>query len=134
MWLAQLRRLRDVPQIHLRAEPGDYAPLVLLPGDPARATTIAGRFDGGLEGARLVNDNRGLLGYTGTVNGRPVSVQTTGMGPPSMAVVTEELLRLGARQLVRVGTTGALQADIHLGELIIATASTPTDGTTATFM
>jgi purine-nucleoside phosphorylase len=123
-----------MPQIHLHAETGDYAPLVLLPGDPARATTIAGRFDGGLEGARLVNDNRGLLGYTGTVNGRPVSVQTTGMGPPSMAIVTEELLRLGARQLVRVGTTGALQADIGLGELIIATASTPTDGTTATFM
>jgi purine-nucleoside phosphorylase len=123
-----------MPQIHLHAEPGDYAPLVLLPGDPGRATTIASRFDGGLPGARLVNDNRGLLGYTGTIGGRPVSVQTTGMGPPSIAIVTEELLRLGARQLVRVGTTGALQADIELGELIIATASTPTDGTTATFM
>jgi purine-nucleoside phosphorylase len=123
-----------MPQIHLHAEPGDYAPLVLLPGDPGRATTIATRFDGGLPGARLVNDNRGLLGYTGTIGGRPISVQTTGMGPPSIAIVTEELLRLGARQLVRVGTTGALQADIQLGELIIATASTPTDGTTATFM
>jgi purine-nucleoside phosphorylase len=123
-----------MPQIHLHAEPGDYAPLVLLPGDPGRATTIASRFDGGLPGARLVNDNRGLLGYTGTIGGRPVSVQTTGMGPPAIAIVTEELLRLGARQLVRVGTTGALQADIQLGELIIATASTPTDGTTATFM
>jgi DeoD family purine-nucleoside phosphorylase len=123
-----------MPQIHLHAEPGDYAPLVLLPGDPKRATTIAGRFDGGLSGVRLVNDNRGLLGYTGTVEGRPVSVQTTGMGPPSIAIVTEELLRLGARQLVRVGTTGALQADVRLGDLIIATASTPTDGTTATFM
>jgi DeoD family purine-nucleoside phosphorylase len=123
-----------MPQIHLHAEPGDYAPLVLLPGDPGRATTIATRFDGGLPGARLVNDNRGLLGYTGTIGGRPVSVQTTGMGPPSIAIVTEELLRLGARQLVRVGTTGALHADIQLGELIIATASTPTDGTTATFM
>lgn len=123
-----------MPQIHLHAEAGDYAPLVLLPGDPQRATTIAARFDGGLEGARLVNDNRGLLGYTGTVGGRPISVQTTGMGPPSIAIVTEELLRLGARQLVRVGTTGALQAEIRLGELIIATASMPTDGTTATFM
>jgi DeoD family purine-nucleoside phosphorylase len=123
-----------MPQIHLHAEPGDYAPLVLLPGDPQRATTIATRFDGGLAGARLVNDNRGLFGYTGTVGGRPISVQTTGMGPPSIAIVTEELLRLGARQLVRVGTTGALQAEIRLGELIIATASTPADGTTATFM
>jgi len=123
-----------VPQIHLHAEPGDYAPLVLLPGDPGRATTIASRFDGGLAAARVVNENRGLPGYTGTVDGRPMSVQTTGMGPASIAIVTEELLRLGARQLIRVGTTGALRADIGLGELIIATASTPVEGATPTFM
>jgi purine-nucleoside phosphorylase len=123
-----------VPQIHLHAEPGDYAPLVLLPGDPNRATTIASRFDGGLPAARQVNANRGLLGYTGTVDGRPISVQTTGMGAPSIAVVTEELLRLGARQFIRVGTTGALRGDLKLGEIVIATASSPTDGTTQTFM
>ena len=123
-----------MPQIHLYAEPGDYAPLVLLPGDPNRATMVASRFDGGLQAARLVNSNRGLLGYTGTVNGRPVSVQTTGIGAPSIAVVTEELLRLGARQLIRVGTTGALRAEIHLGELVIATAASPTDGATQAFM
>jgi DeoD family purine-nucleoside phosphorylase len=123
-----------MPQIHLHAEPGDYAPLVLLPGDPARATLIASRFDGGLAATRQVNANRGLLGYTGTVNGRPVSVQTTGMGAPSIALVTEELLRLGARQLVRVGTTGALRADVALGSIVIATASSPTDGATQTFM
>jgi DeoD family purine-nucleoside phosphorylase len=123
-----------MPQIHLHAEPGDYAPAVLLPGDPGRARRIAERFDGGLDGARLVNENRGLLGYTGAVGGRPVSVQTTGMGPPSMAIVTEELLRLGAQQLIRVGTTGALRSEIALGDLIIATASSPTDGVTATFM
>jgi len=123
-----------MPQIHLHAEPGDYAPLVLLPGDPGRATTIAERFDGGLDGARLVNANRGLLGYTGSVQGRPISVQTTGMGAPSIAIVAEELLRLGARGLVRLGTTGALRASLKLGDLVIATASTPTDGTTRTFM
>jgi purine-nucleoside phosphorylase len=123
-----------MPQIHLHAEDGDYAPLVLLPGDPDRATKIAARFDGGIEGARLVNANRGLLGYTGTLNGKPVSVQTTGMGPPSLAIVVEELIRLGARKLVRVGTTGALRAELGLGELVIATASSPTDGTTQTFM
>jgi DeoD family purine-nucleoside phosphorylase len=123
-----------MPQIHLHAEPGDYAPLVLLPGDPARATLIASRFDGGLAATRQVNANRGLLGYTGTVNGRPISVQTTGMGAPSIALVTEELLRLGARQLVRVGTTGALRADVALGSIVIATASSPTDGATQTFM
>lgn len=123
-----------MPQIHLHAEPGDYAPLVLLPGDPARATLIASRFDGGLAAARQVNANRGLLGYTGAVNGRPVSVQTTGMGAPSIALVAEELMRLGARQLVRVGTTGALRTDVPLGSIVIATASSPTDGATNTFM
>jgi len=123
-----------VPQIHLYAEPGDYAPLVLIPGDPERARKIAMRFDGGLDAARLVNANRGLLGYTGTVNGRPISVQTSGMGAPSLAIVVEELLRLGARKLVRVGTSGALRTTIRLGDLIIATASSPTDGTTQAFM
>jgi len=123
-----------MPQIHLHAEPGDYAPLVLLPGDPARATAIAARFDGGQAAARQVNANRGLLGYTGTIDGRPISVQTSGMGAPSIALVTEELLRLGARQLVRVGTTGALRGEIGLGEIVIATASSPTDGATNTFM
>ncbi len=123
-----------MPQIHLHAEPGDYAPLVLLPGDPARATAIASRFDGGLEAARQVNTNRGLLGYSGTVDGRPISVQTSGIGAPSIALVAEELLRLGARQLIRVGTTGALRSDVELGSIVIATASSPTDGTTQTFM
>jgi DeoD family purine-nucleoside phosphorylase len=123
-----------MPQIHIHAEPGDYAPLVLMPGDPGRATTIASRFDGGLAGARLVNENRGLLGYTGTVNGRPVSVQASGMGAPSIAIVVEELLRLGVRQFIRVGTTGALQPDVHLGDLVIATSASPTDGATQAFL
>ena len=93
-------------QIHVRAEPDEIAPLVLLPGDPNRATRIAQSFDGGLEASRLVNDHRGMLGYTGTYNGKPVSVQTTGMGTPSLSIVVEELLRLGASRLIRVGTTG----------------------------
>ena len=92
-----------MPQIHLRAEPGDYAPLVLLPGDPNRATRIAAMFDGGLERTRKVNDHRALYGYTGTYQGVPVSVQTTGMGTPSFSIVVEELLRLGATRLIRVG-------------------------------
>jgi uridine phosphorylase len=72
-----------MPQIHLRAEDGDYAPLVLLPGDPKRATRIASMLDG----ARQVNEHRSLLGYTGTWKGVPVSVQTTGMGTPSLSIV-----------------------------------------------
>jgi len=123
-----------MPQIHLHAEPGDYAPLVLLPGDPNRARSIAERFDGGLANARQVNEQRGLLGWTGTYQGRPVSVQTSGMGTPSFAIVAEELLRLGARQLVRVGTCGGIGRGIRTGDLVIAVASCPTDGTTRTYL
>ena len=93
-----------MPQIHLRAEPADYAPLVLLPGDPNRATRIASMLDGGIAAVRKVNDHRGLLGYTGTWEGKPVSVQSTGMGCPSAAIVIEELIQLGVRRFLRVGT------------------------------
>lgn len=123
-----------MPQIHLRAEVGDYAPLVLLPGDPNRATRIAQLFDGGLEGSRLVNEHRGLLGYTGTFKGNPVSVQTSGMGTPSMSIVVEELLHLDARRLIRVGTTGGIGRGIRTGDLVIATASAPVDGATRTLL
>jgi purine-nucleoside phosphorylase len=123
-----------VPQIHLRAEPGDYAPLVLLPGDPARATRIASRFDGGVEAARRVNEHRGLYGYTGTFRGHPVSVQTTGMGTPSLSIVVEELLRLGARRLVRVGTCGGIGRELRTGDLVVASAAAPVDGATRTYL
>src|SRR5215216_6385762 len=86
--------------VHVRAEPGDFAESVLLPGDPRRATYIAENF---FEEAKLLTEERGMLGYTGTYKGRPVSVQATGMGCPSAAIVTEELIELGARNLVRVG-------------------------------
>ena len=123
-----------MPQIHLRAEVGDYAPLVLLPGDPNRATRVAERLDGGLDGARLVNDHRGMLGYTGTFRGTPVSVQTTGMGTPSLSIVVEELLRLGATRLIRIGTTGAIGPGIRTGDLVIATAAAPVDGSSRTYL
>ena len=121
-----------MPQIHLRAEEGDYAPLVLLPGDPNRARRISERFDEG--SARQVNDHRGLLGFTGTYNGSPVSVQTSGMGTPSMAIVAEELLRLGANRLIRVGTCGGIARGLRTGELVIATAACPVDGATTTYL
>lgn len=123
-----------MPQIHLRAEVGDYAPLVLLPGDPNRATRIAQLFDGGLEGSRLVNDHRGMLGYTGTYQGTPVSVQTSGMGTPSLSIIVEELLRLDARRLIRVGTTGGIGRGVRTGDLVIATAAAPVDGATRTYL
>jgi len=121
-----------VPQLHLHAESGDYAPFVLLPGDPNRARRISERFDPG--SVRLVNENRGMLGFTGTFEGRPVSVQTTGMGTPSLSIVVEELLRLGAKQMVRVGTCGGIAAGLKTGDLVIATAACPTDGATATYL
>ena len=121
-----------MPQIHLRAEEGDYAPLVLLPGDPNRARRIAERFDEG--SMRTVNEHRGLFGFTGTYHGTPVSMQTSGMGTPSLAIVVEELLRLGATRLMRVGTCGGIARGLRTGDLVIATASCPVDGTTATYL
>jgi DeoD family purine-nucleoside phosphorylase len=112
--------------IHVRAEPGDFAESVLLPGDPRRAKYIAENF---FEDARLVTEERGMLGYTGTYGGRPVSVQTTGMGCPSAAIITDELIQLGARNLLRVGTCGGYHPEIEHGDLVIATAATPQDGT-----
>jgi len=123
-----------VPQIHLRAEETDYAPLVLLPGDPNRAKRVAAMFDGGLEQARLVNEHRLLLGYTGTYRGRPVSVQTSGIGTPSLSIVVEELLRLGARRLIRIGTCGGIGRGIRTGDIVVATAAAPVDGSTRTYL
>jgi DeoD family purine-nucleoside phosphorylase len=128
-----------MPQLHLHAEPGDYAPLVLLPGDPNRARKIAGRFDGGTDAiedgtTRLVNANRGMLGFTGTYRGHPVSVQATGMGTPGISIVVEELLRLGATRLIRVGTCGGVAPGLKTGDLVVASAAAPTDGATQTYL
>jgi DeoD family purine-nucleoside phosphorylase len=112
--------------IHIRAEPGDYAEACLLPGDPLRARYIAETY---LEGAVERNSERGMLGYSGEFEGRPVSVQATGMGCPSAAIVIEELIQLGVKRLLRVGTCGGLQPDMQLGELVIALAAIPADST-----
>jgi DeoD family purine-nucleoside phosphorylase len=110
--------------IHLRAEQGDYAEACLLPGDPLRATYIAETF---IEGARQVNGERGLLGFTGRYRGRPVSVQASGMGCPSAGIVFEELVMLGVERILRVGTCGGLQPDLKLGDLIVAVSAVPAD-------
>ncbi|GHF62949.1 purine-nucleoside phosphorylase [Deinococcus metalli] len=114
-------------QIHVHAQPGDVAPAVLLPGDPNRARHIAQTY---LDGAREYTSHRQLLGFTGTYRGVPVSVQTTGMGCPSAAIVAEELARLGARTLIRVGTLGGATPRVAPADLVIATAAVPNDGTT----
>jgi DeoD family purine-nucleoside phosphorylase len=112
--------------IHVRAEPGEYAEACLLPGDPLRAQYVAETF---LEGVQPRNRERGMLGYAGTFEGQPVSVQATGMGCPSAAIVFEELVQLGVKRLVRIGTCGGLQPDMQLGDLVVAISAVPADST-----
>jgi purine-nucleoside phosphorylase len=112
--------------IHLRAEQGEYADAVLLPGDPLRAKYIAETY---LDDVKQVNGERGLLGYTGVYEGKPVSVQGTGMGCPGATIVFEELIQLGCKKLMRVGTCGGLQPHHALGDLIVALTAVPDDNT-----
>ncbi len=112
--------------IHLRPT----APLgerVLLPGDPGRALALAQSL---LGEPRMFNHHRGLWGYTGAApDGEPLTIQATGMGGPSAAIVLEELILLGARRAIRVGTCGALTRGLELGELVIAEDAICADGT-----
>ena len=112
--------------IHVRAEPGAYAEACLLPGDPLRAKYIAETF---FDDPQQKNHERGMLGYTGTFNGKPVSVQSSGMGCPSAGIVIEELVQLGVKRILRVGTCGGLQPDMQMGELIVAMSAVPADAT-----
>ena len=112
--------------IHLRPH-ADVAERVLLPGDPGRALRLAQHLVDGTP--KMLNHNRGLWGYSGIAHdGEPLTVQATGMGGPSAAIVVEELVQLGARRFVRVGTCGALTPELALGELLAAEAALPEDG------
>lgn len=102
--------------LHIRAEPSDIAERVLAVGDPGRAKLIAGMLDE----ARLVNDHRGLIIYTGEWRGVEVTVATHGIGGPSSLIVFEELAALGTRAIVRLGTCGSLRKNIGLGDVIVA--------------
>jgi DeoD family purine-nucleoside phosphorylase len=113
----------QLPHLHPTAP---LAERVLLPGDPGRALALAQQL---MSEPRMFNHNRGLWGYTGTAtDGAPLTVQATGMGGPSAAIVLHELIALGARRAVRVGTCGALDATLALGELIVARESICADG------
>ncbi len=112
--------------IHLRPT-APLAERVLLPGDPARALALAQAL---LVAPRMFNHHRGLWGYTGTAaDGEPITIQATGMGGPSAAIVLHELIALGARRAIRVGTCGALKPGMGLGELVVATHAICADGT-----
>jgi uridine phosphorylase len=113
------------PPIHV-SPAADLAEHVLLPGDPQRALRMAQAL---LDAPRMFNTRRGLWGYTGTTPaGMPVTIQATGMGGPSAAIVVEELIDLGARVLIRTGTCGALDGSLDLGDLVTATEVIAADG------
>lgn len=104
----------------------ELAPRVLLPGDPGRALALAQHL---LDKPLMFNHNRGLWGYTGTAaDGEPLTIQSTGMGGPSAAIVVEELCDLGVTRAIRVGTCGALQPGLAHGDLVVATGARADDG------
>ena len=109
------------PTPHLQGVLGDYAPTVLLPGDPKRARFIAENY---LTNVKLVNSVRGAEGFTGELDGTPVSVQSVGMGIPSALIYYTELIRFfGVKKLIRVGSCGGLNESVRLGDLICASAA-----------
>jgi len=117
-------------QPHIMCGVGDVAEYVLLPGDPRRVERIASFFDE----AKKVADYRGFITYTGRVGGVGITACSTGIGCPSTAIVEEELIKLGAKTLIRVGTTGAYQPDMEVGDLVIATGAVRSDGTSRAYV
>src|SRR6056297_3816593 len=113
-------------QPHLLVEPGDLHDVVLLPGDPGRVDRIAGH----CEDSEVVAQNREYKLVNATYEGRDVTICSTGIGSPSAAIAVEELAAVGCETLVRVGTTGALQRGIDIGDMIVATAAAKDEGTT----
>ncbi|GLB51215.1 purine-nucleoside phosphorylase [Neptunitalea chrysea] len=118
--------------LHIEANVGDIAETILLPGDPLRAKWIAEHF---LTDIKLYNNVRGMLGYTGYYNGKRVSVQGSGMGIPSIAIYTHELINdYGVKKLIRVGSAGSYQIDVALRDIVLAmSASTNSAINDATF-
>lgn len=112
-------------QYHTQVGVGDVGRYVILPGDPKRCEKIAAHFDG----ARLIADSREYVTYTGTLDGVPVSVTSTGIGGPSAAIAIEELSKVGADTFIRVGTCGGMQEEVCGGDLVIANGAIRMEGT-----
>jgi len=107
----------SIPTPHIEAKEGDFAETVLMPGDPLRAKFIAEEF---LEDLRQVNSVRGMLGFTGTYKGKAVSVMGSGMGIPSISIYSKELFtHYGVKNIIRVGSCGAVSRDIELRDILI---------------
>lgn len=118
--------------IHIGAKPGDIAPTVLMPGDPYRAKWAAETF---LDEAVCINETRGMLGFTGTWRGHPVTIQGSGMGMPSLSIYVNELIRdYDAQTLIRIGSCGGMQPHVNVRDVILAmTATTLTSPSSAIF-
>lgn len=107
--------------IHIGAEKGEIAETVLLPGDPLRAKWAAETY---LDDAREVSRVRGMLGFSGTWRGHPVSIHGSGMGMASLSIYVNELIRdYGARTLIRIGSAGSMQQDVHIRDVVLAMTS-----------
>ena len=107
-----------VPTMHIAAKADEIAKTVLMPGDPLRSEFIAKKY---LENARLVNDIRGVHGYTGTYKGKPVTVMASGMGQPSIGIYSYELFKFyDVDAIIRVGSCGAFHPDLHVRDIVIA--------------
>lgn len=117
-------------QPHTQLKSGQVGEIVFLPGDPGRVKKIAANFDE----AKQVVYNREYLTYTGRVHKKKVSVTSTGIGCPSTAIAVEELSQVGVKVFIRVGSTGAIQPDIRLGEVIIADSAVRSDGTSLDYV
>lgn len=115
----------DGLQYHIGLKEGDVGEYVILPGDPKRCEKIAKYFDD----AKLVADRREFTTYTGYLNGVKVSVTSTGIGGPSASIALEELVKVGAKNFIRVGTCGGMELDVKSGDLVIATGAIRMEGT-----
>ena len=123
-------RRNDSLQGSICMKRGDIGEYVLLPGDPARSNRAAKYFDD----AKLVSENREYRTFTGTYKGVKVSVTSTGMGCPSAAIGAEELVNIGAKVLLRIGSTAAIQEGIKVGDLIVSTGAMKNEGTSRFFV
>ena len=115
----------DGTQYHIGLKEGDVGEYVILPGDPKRCEKIAKYFDD----AKLIADKREYTTYTGYLNGVKVSVTSTGIGGPSAAIALEELVKVGGKKFIRVGTCGGMDLDVKSGDLVIATGAIRMEGT-----
>ena len=115
----------QMKQYHIQVGKGEVGRYVIMPGDPKRCEKIAKYFDN----PKFIADNREFITYTGSLDGVPVSVTSTGIGGPSSAIAMEELVKCGADTFIRIGTCGGMQLDVKSGDLVIATGAIRMEGT-----